>query len=372
MCSDRVADPTEPFGGKRCAGRTQLAQRRQVGQIARPQSGLAARHDERCADTEHVDSFVLGDPPQRAEVGRGGIAVEQHDRRTDAQPRHDVVPHHPPGGREPQEPSARTEVVVQAERLDVLEQHAAVPVHDRFRQAGGARREQHVQRMVERNGLERDRLVRCVGEELGPSHDRHRHLDGCIGVEVGEQDDVLHRGQRGHDLGQFCSPIDRLESVLVAVDGDDDHRFELRPPIDDGAHAELGCGRREDRAEAGRRQAQHDRLGDVGQVRGHAVTAPNTQRAQAGATASDSGDQVVVPQFDPVSRLGQTDDRSRSKPQRVFGVVQACRSGTTPIRAVKPAPARRSADRASARRSTGRWPARSRSARRATTRADRA
>jgi hypothetical protein len=49
--------------------------------------------------------------------------------------------------------------VVQGEHLDVLDEDAAVAVHDRLRQAGGAGRVEDVQRVVERDGLEGERLV---------------------------------------------------------------------------------------------------------------------------------------------------------------------------------------------------------------------
>ena len=87
--------------------------------------------------------------------------------------------------------------------------------------------------MVERNWLERQRPVRSVGEELAPLNDRHRRRNGG-GVEliaaieeVGKQDHVPHRRDAGDDLGQLASSVDRPESVLVAVDSDDHHRFEL-------------------------------------------------------------------------------------------------------------------------------------------------
>ena len=55
----------------------------------------------------------LGQPPQRAEVGVAGVAVEQHDRRADQQAADEQVPHHPAGGGEPEEAVAGAEVVLQ-------------------------------------------------------------------------------------------------------------------------------------------------------------------------------------------------------------------------------------------------------------------
>ncbi len=90
-------------------------------------------------------------------VGMAGIAVEQHDGGAGQQPGHEVVPHHPARRGEPHERVVGTHVVVQPQRLEVLDDHATVAVHDRLRDAGRARREQDVQRMIERNGLDVER-----------------------------------------------------------------------------------------------------------------------------------------------------------------------------------------------------------------------
>ena len=111
--ADDVADPAEAVGRQRRAGGTDAAQPVRWRHDPR----LAARHQERRAHTEHVDVGVGGQLPQRAEVGVRGVAVEQHDGRADEQPRHEVVPHHPAGGGEPEEAVAGAEVVVQGRRL---------------------------------------------------------------------------------------------------------------------------------------------------------------------------------------------------------------------------------------------------------------
>ena len=80
--------------------------------------------------------------------GRRRIAVEQHDRRAGEQSRHEVVPHHPAGGREPEEAVGRGQVLVERQHLEVLGDDAAVTVDDRLGQSRRARAEQHVQRVV--------------------------------------------------------------------------------------------------------------------------------------------------------------------------------------------------------------------------------
>ena len=99
-------------------------------------------------------------------VGPGRVAVEHHDRRPHEERRDERVPHHPGGRAEPEQAAARLQVPAERVRLEVLEQDAAVPVDDRLRPAGRPRREEHEERMVERDGLEGERTR--LGEELLP------------------------------------------------------------------------------------------------------------------------------------------------------------------------------------------------------------
>ena len=75
--------------------------------------------------------------------------------------------------------SSGPEVQMQTVQDQVLEQHAAVTVHDALRQASSPRGEQHVQRVVERHRLHGQRCVRRCdlrpGEQgaiPGPRRDR--------------------------------------------------------------------------------------------------------------------------------------------------------------------------------------------------------
>ena len=86
------------------------------------------------------------------------------------QPRHEVVPHHPAGRREPAEAVGRPQVRVERECLEVLEEDPAVAVDDRLGQPGRPRREQHVQRVVERDRLDGER--RRLGEQRRPRRPR--------------------------------------------------------------------------------------------------------------------------------------------------------------------------------------------------------
>ena len=59
----------------------------------------------------------------------------------------------------PHESVAGTQIQVQAQVFQMFEHDAAMAVHDAFRRTGGARREQHPQRVGERDGRDLHRRV---------------------------------------------------------------------------------------------------------------------------------------------------------------------------------------------------------------------
>ena len=129
--------------------------------------------------------------PQDVEVGMARAAVVEDHRRAHQQAADQEVPHHPAGGGEPQEPVARAEVVVQRQRLEVLDDDPAVRLHDALGQPGRPRRVQHPQRVVE--GHRRELQRGGGGGELRP---RHRAVQRGVGVEVRHQHRGLQRRQR--------------------------------------------------------------------------------------------------------------------------------------------------------------------------------
>ena len=167
--------PVEPTQRKRAA--------------LRVQARLAAGEQERGRRAEHGQLGVGGERPERVEVGVAGVAVEEDDRGPDEQAGDQVVPHHPAGGGEPREPVVRGQVLVEREHLQVLERDPAVAVHDGLRQARRARAEQHVERVIERDRLERQRPGRRSGQEIGPGD--------AIGDALGEVRDRHHSRMLG-------------------------------------------------------------------------------------------------------------------------------------------------------------------------------
>ena len=98
----------------------------------------------------------LGIVEQHVAVGMERRAVVEQQRRAAGEPGDQPVPHHPAAGGEVEEPVAGLERRSAAVLLQVLEQRAAGAVDDAFRHAGRARREQDVERVVERQPLEVD------------------------------------------------------------------------------------------------------------------------------------------------------------------------------------------------------------------------
>ena len=198
-----------------------------------------------------------------------------------------------------------------------------MPVHDRLGQAGGARREQHVQRGGERHALELQRAG--FGDEVGPGL-RPVGVDRVV-VEVRQPDDgvdALQPGPDGLDLG---ATVDGLVAVPVAVDGEQQLRLDLLPPVDDALHAELRRARAEHRTQAGRGQHQHQRLGDVRCIGGDPVAGTDAEAHESEPGPGHLVAQLGGGQANLVARLRAGDDHdvvvgTTGHPQHRLGVVE--------------------------------------------------
>ena len=166
--AEALVEPVECLRGQRRPGRPERLEPGEVPTRPRVDPGLHARGDEARGRPEARDARLLGQVPQRAEVGVPGVAVEQHHRRIGEQATVQEVPHHPAGGGEPEDAIVRVQVDVEVEHLQHLQQDPAVPVHDRLRQPRRAGAVQHPQRVVERDLRERELVVRALREEVLP------------------------------------------------------------------------------------------------------------------------------------------------------------------------------------------------------------
>ena len=318
-----LVEPLVPLEWKRRARLADHAHRGQVEQPAGLEALLAARHRERRAQPEERRPRLLDHAPLERDVGVGGVAVDHHDRRAVQQHRDEGVPHHPGRRREPLEAVTRLEVPAEAVVLQMLEQDAAVAVHDRLRKPGRPGREEHVERVVERERVERE--LGGLGKEVVPGD--------CVGKRVifpaGVRD--VHDGFDARKLAAYLrdllAPVDVLLAVPVAGDGQDDLRLELPEAVEHAAHAELGWARRPDRAETCAREEADERLRDVREVGDYPVSGADAQPLQAGAGAGDLPAEVAERQLARWPRLRVGDDGACVEvlvaADHVLGEVQA-------------------------------------------------
>ena len=237
---DPFVDPAERLGGQRRSGRADGAQRGQVDLGPGPQPRLHAGHQVGRADPQIGDAVLGGQPPQPVRGRVGGAAVVQHDGQARQQAPGQVVPHHPAGRGVPGEDVAGPQVLMEGERLEVLEHDPAVAVHDRLGQARGARGVDHPERMVERHLLELG--LALTGGQVLPAREP-RGAGGSHRAGRADQVHHDHRGQArqgGHHIVDHLGPGELLASVPVAVPGDEHGRLDLREPVDDAAGAEVG------------------------------------------------------------------------------------------------------------------------------------
>ena len=220
-----------------------------------------------------------------------------------------------------EEAVVRAEVEVQRVVADVVEQLAAVAVDDPLRRPGGARGEEHVERVVEGDGLEdgrrgrpgqgRPRLATPGGPPrpaARPTTTGMRRLSSAPG-----------------DLGHGGPPVVGAPAVAIAVAGDQRRGTQLGEAIERAGGCEVGRAGRPDRADAGARQVGDHRLGAVGQVAGHHVAAADAALAQAARDAAHGQAQLVPAQLAARARLVDLDHRGRARlagAQRVLGVVE--------------------------------------------------
>ena len=101
-------------------------------------------------------------------------------------------------------------------------------VHDRLRQPGGAGGEQDVERVVERQRVEREPAG--LGEEVVPG-DRVG-LDGVVPRRVRDLDDVTRGSAGSRAPRRLLAPVDLLVPVPIAGDRQEDLRLELAEAVD--------------------------------------------------------------------------------------------------------------------------------------------
>ena len=154
-----------------------------------------------------------------------------------------------------------------------------MPVHDGFGQSGGAAGIDDPDRMIERQplGLEGRHGGVVARDDVGPQCLGWHRRGGKGGLQ---QHQRLHARQAGAQLGQYRAAVERLATVIHAVDGDQHFGFDLAQAVDHGGGAHVGRAHAPHRADAEAGQRRDHRLRHVGQVGRDAVAALHAEVAQ--------------------------------------------------------------------------------------------
>ena len=254
-----------------------------------------------------------------------GAAVVEDDRGLGEQHADEEVPHHPAGGRKPEDTVALLRVEVQAELLELLYEDPAVALDDRLRQAGGARGVEHPERVVEGQLLELD-LARLARVEQLPVADRVAQAGEVgLGLQVGQDDRVLDRLHLGEQPGDDVGAVEVASVVAVAVDAEEHLGLDLREAVDHAAGAEVGRAARPDGADRGGGEEGDQGLGQVRHVGGDAVAGTDPERAQCRGRPRDLVAQLAPGQRVDLAQLRRVPDRDpvrRLVGEQVLGVVE--------------------------------------------------
>ena len=333
-----LVHPAAGFGGKRRAGRSDAAQSGKVVVLPRRDPRLDASRQVRGAGSEEGRAVAGGEAEQCPRLRPTGVAVELQDGAARGEHRHPQVPHDPVRRGEPEEPVALANVELQSGGLEVLEDRAAVSVHDGLRHPGRAGRIDDPERVRERNGRECQRRWR--GDRLDERDGARRsgHVDGGPGIEVRHHHDRLDGWQLPNDLAYRLSAVERLPAIAVPIHCEEHLRFDLAEAVDYAGRTHVGRRAGPDRAQARAREHGDDGLGDVRQVGGYAITRPDAETRERRGQRPDLCAEGAPRQLEPRPRLGLKDEsrarhpfRTERAPERLFRV--AYRRAFEPARA---------------------------------------
>lgn len=170
--------------------------------------------------------------------------------------------------------------------LEVFEQDAALGLDDGLGQSGGAGGVQDPQRVVEGDLFE-DRFG-VVRGQVRPVHGAF----GGGGAEQRDVDDGAQGGQLVAEFGDGVAAVVFLAAVAVAVDGEQDDRFDLLEAVQHAAGAEVGSAGGPDAADRGGGEERDDGLRDVGDVAADTVAGAHAEAAEFGGQRADLGAQI--------------------------------------------------------------------------------
>ena len=131
--------------------------------------------------------------------------------------------------------------------------------------------------MAERDGL-KARLSGRPGHLIRPANDSLSR--SAFGVQVGDHHRCPEAGETVSDPCDRLGQIEAPAAVDVAVDCEQDGRFDLAEAVDHAAYAELRGAAGPHGADRGAGQQPYHRLGDVRHQRGHTISPSHAQPPQ--------------------------------------------------------------------------------------------
>ncbi len=262
---DRLIDEGKAFWRQRRTGGRNGAQRRQIMRLTGLQPGFQHGIDEFRRRAEIGHALGGGIVEQNIAVGIEGRTVIEQQRCAGGDARSQPVPHHPAAGGEVEEAVILAQIRVEAVFLQMLQQHAARPMHDAFGNARRAGRKEDIKRMIEgqprepdlfrvkwlQRRIERNALFRLVGH-------------GFRFAQIGDDDSPLQPRQFCRHFGNLAGHVDALSVIPVAVAGEEKLRLDLAETIEHTLHAEIWRTGRPDRADGRSGQHESNRLRHVG------------------------------------------------------------------------------------------------------------
>src|SRR5688572_20857602 len=147
----------------------------------------------------------------------------------------------------------------------MLEERSARAMDDAFGNAGGARGIEDIERVIEGQLRELDRLefftrnVILIGDSAWNSPRYVRR-----GADIVDDDRLLDARQLFQHRSHLVGDRDGLAIVVIAVAGDEEARLDLAETVEDALLAEIGRAGRPDAAERGDGEESDDRLRHVG------------------------------------------------------------------------------------------------------------
>ena len=152
-------------------------------------------------------------------------------------------------------------------------------------------------------------------------------LQGVVrAARVRDVDDVAEGGEPCPHGGDLLATVDVPVAVAIAGDREQHRGLELPKAVEHAARPELRGARRPDRAEAGRGEEAHERLGDVRHIRGDPVAAPDAEPLEARPGARDLIAQVAEREVERGTGLRAREDGDLVDvlvtTDRVCGVVE--------------------------------------------------